>query len=83
LERKIRHQRVFQYPDTKSLFNSVPQLLNDANNLPIWRPIFKGVRQLPGFKDFVRDLGLVDYWRTSGNWGDFCHPVGEEDFECD
>jgi hypothetical protein len=30
LERKIRHQRIFQYPDTKSLFNSVPQLLNVA-----------------------------------------------------
>jgi len=48
----------------------------------IWRPIHKGMRQLPGFKDLVRDLGLVDYWRTSGEWGDFCHPVGENDFEC-
>jgi len=49
----------------------------------IWRPIHKGMRQLPGFKDLVREWGLVDYWRTSGNWGDFCHPVGENDFECD
>jgi len=49
----------------------------------IWRPINKGMRQLPRFKDLVRDLGLVDYWRTSGKWGDFCHPVGEDDFECD
>jgi tetratricopeptide (TPR) repeat protein len=49
----------------------------------IWRPIFKGVRQIPEFKDLVRDLGLVDYWRTSGNWGDFCRPVGDDDFECD
>jgi tetratricopeptide (TPR) repeat protein len=49
----------------------------------IWRPIHKGMRQLPGFKDLVRDLGLVDYWRKSGNWGDFCHPVGADDFECD
>jgi adenylate cyclase len=48
-----------------------------------WRPIHKGMRQLPGFKDLVRDLGLVDYWRASGNWGDFCHPVGDDDFVCD
>jgi hypothetical protein len=50
---------------------------------PIWRPIHKGMRQLPGFKDFVRELGLVDYWRTSGKWSDFCHPVGDDDFVCD
>ncbi len=48
----------------------------------IWRPIHKGMRRLPGFKDLVQDLGLVDYWRSSGNWGDFCRPVGHDDFEC-
>ena len=48
----------------------------------IWRPIFKPMRRLPGFKDLVRDLGLVDYWRETGNWGDFCRPVGDDDFEC-
>jgi TolB-like protein/DNA-binding winged helix-turn-helix (wHTH) protein len=48
----------------------------------LWRPDFKGVRRLPGFKDIVRDLGLVEYWRTSGNWGDFCHQSGEDDFTC-
>ena len=48
-----------------------------------WRPIHKGMRQLPGFKDLVRDLGLVDYWRTSGNWSDFCRPVGDDDFVCE
>ena len=49
----------------------------------IWRPIHKPMRRLPGFKDLVRDAGLVDYWRTTGNWGDLCHPVGEDDFECE
>jgi TolB-like protein/Tfp pilus assembly protein PilF len=49
----------------------------------IWRPIHKAMRRLPGFKDLVRDLKLVDYWRTNGNWGKFCHPVGEDDFECE
>lgn len=49
----------------------------------IWRPIHKAMRQHPAFKDLVRSLGLVDYWRNSGKWGDFCLPVGKDDFECE
>jgi TolB-like protein/Flp pilus assembly protein TadD len=48
----------------------------------LWRPVVRDVRRLPAFKDFVRELGLVDYWRTTGNWGDFCRPVGQNDFTC-
>ena len=48
-----------------------------------WRPIFRDMRKLPGFKDLMRDIGIVDYWRTTGHWGDFCRPVGEDDFECE
>jgi TolB-like protein len=49
----------------------------------LWRHIHKGMRRLPGFKDLVRDVGLVDYWRTTGKWGDFCRPLGDDDFECE
>ncbi len=49
----------------------------------IWRPIHKEMRSLPGFKTLVRDLGLVDYWRSTGRWGDFCKPTGEDDYECE
>ena len=52
-------------------------------NFLIWRAIHKPMRRLPGFKDLVRTFGYVDYWRTTGNWGDFCHPVGNDDFECE
>jgi len=48
----------------------------------LWFPVLSDVRRLPGFKDLARKLGLVDYWRKSGTWGDFCRPVGDEDFEC-
>jgi hypothetical protein len=23
-----------------------------------------------------------DYWRASGEWGDFARPLGDDDFEC-
>jgi len=50
--------------------------------LPIlWQPLMKDVRMLPQYKDFVRELGLVEYWRSSG-WGSHCKPVGDTDFEC-
>jgi TolB-like protein len=47
----------------------------------LWLPLMQDVRKLPAFKDLVRKLGLVDYWRAYG-WSDFCHPVGEDDFVC-
>ncbi|MEJ1963806.1 MAG: winged helix-turn-helix domain-containing protein [Gammaproteobacteria bacterium] len=46
-------------PTTQSLF-------------PMWRPALSEVRRQPGFEEIVRDAGLVDYWRASGNWGEFC-----------
>jgi adenylate cyclase len=50
----------------------------------IWYPVMKDVRQLPRFKEFVRDIGLVDYWKEYG-WPDsgICRPVGDDDFVCD
>jgi len=49
----------------------------------LWRTIYRPMRRLPGFKQLVADIGLVDYWRKTGNWGDFCRPIGDEDFECE
>ena len=49
---------------------------------PLWSPIYSDMRQLPGFKELIRQLGLVDYWRQSGNWSDFCRPSGGSDLEC-
>jgi adenylate cyclase len=47
-----------------------------------WWPIMKEVRQLPRFKEFVKEIGLVDYWKEYG-WPDLCHPTGDDDFVCD
>jgi TolB-like protein len=56
--------------------------LNGPNFHQLWWPYESGLRSDPRFKSILRDLGLADYFRTSGKWGDFCKPVGEADFEC-
>lgn len=48
----------------------------------LWRTVMRDVRRMPDFPSLVRKLGLENYWRASGNWGDFCHPVGPESFTC-
>jgi TolB-like protein len=47
-----------------------------------WRPVMREARRHPRFKDIMRKIKLVDYWRKSGNWPEFCQPVGDNDFEC-
>ena len=47
----------------------------------LWYPLMSKVRQTQGFKDLVREINLVDYWRAYG-WADHCYPAGEDDFEC-
>lgn len=49
----------------------------------LWHPTNRAIRQLPAFKAYVREIGLYDYWRTTGEWGDFCRPIGEGDFDCE
>lgn len=53
--------------------------------LLIFRPVFSEMRKLDDFKSVVRDLGLVDYWQATGDWGDFCRPLPgtENDFTCE
>ena len=40
------------------------------------------IRQTQVFKDLLKDMGLLDYYREYG-WPDLCHPLGDDDFECD
>ncbi len=47
----------------------------------IWHPLFAETRKTEGFKQLVRDLGLYDYWRKSGHWGDYARALGDDDFE--
>ena len=47
----------------------------------LWHLALRSVRRTSAFKEILREVGLVDYWRQSGNWGDFVRPLGEDDFE--
>ena len=47
-----------------------------------WTPLFHEARQLPRFKELMREIGLVDYWNEFG-WPDLCRPIGDDDFVCD
>jgi TolB-like protein len=55
--------------------------LNASNIVFLWLPLFRIVRQLPRFKEFVKKIGLHDYWKKFG-WPDFCQPLDDGDFEC-
>ena len=48
----------------------------------LWTSPYSAVRTLPGFKAHMIETGLADYWRQTGEWGDACRPVGDDDFEC-
>ena len=48
----------------------------------LWRPVLSEVRRRPGFDELVEDLWLADYWRSSGNWGEFCAEIGSEEITC-
>jgi adenylate cyclase len=56
--------------------------LNGTSFINLYYPFETGVRSDPRFKELVRELGLADYWRASGKWGDFARPLGANDFEC-
>jgi hypothetical protein len=53
---------------------------NNGYVLGIW--FAPELRTDPRFKQILRDLHIVDYWRATGKWGDLCKPVGDNDFEC-
>ena len=63
------------------MLKKLERLTTNVMVFTMWRPLHREMRRLPGFKDLVRDAGLVDYWRTTGHWGDYVRPVGDDDFE--
>lgn len=48
----------------------------------LWITPYSRLRSHPEFKNLLVEMGLVDYWRQTGKWGDGCKPVGAADFQC-
>ncbi len=55
--------------------------INVVRMTQVWGPAYAQARSRPEFKAIVKEMGLVDYWRTY-KWADKCRPVGASDFEC-
>jgi len=47
----------------------------------IWENWAVEIRQDPRFKQWVREMGYLDFWKKKG-WPDRCRPTGVDDFEC-
>jgi hypothetical protein len=39
------------------------------------------MRQLPEFKAFLREIGIVAHWQEYG-WPEICRPLDGDDFAC-
>lgn len=48
----------------------------------LWHPALADLRRTEGFRQLVTDLGLVEAWRKSGDWGDYCRPVSATEITC-
>jgi TolB-like protein len=48
---------------------------------PQWAPAYREIRKTERFKKWVRDAGILNYWRAKG-WPAQCHPTTGDDFEC-
>jgi TolB-like protein len=55
--------------------------LGGVTNALQWAPAYRSIRQTPRFKQYMRDAGIVAYWRAKG-WPPQCHPTTGDDFEC-
>ena len=51
-------------------------------DMEIWMPFYSEMRQLDGFRDLLRENGMLAYLRNN-SWNDYCQPLpGGDDFEC-
>jgi TolB-like protein len=74
------------YDDTDTAIDVLRRVFMDPDTVidlrcMMWQQPFKQARRDPRFKDVLEAIGLPDYWRATGKWGDFVRPLGEDDFE--
>ena len=47
----------------------------------VWVPLYRDVRQLDEFEDYMRETSMVDEWIARG-WADLCQQISGRDFFC-
>jgi DNA-binding winged helix-turn-helix (wHTH) protein/TolB-like protein len=47
-----------------------------------WNPVLASTRETNEFAELMTDLGFTGYWRSSGNWPDYCSPVSASEITC-
>jgi hypothetical protein len=62
-----RDDEVFQ-----TLMSVPPENVDQFLLQTLFRPTLNRLREKPRFLQIAKLYGLLDYWRTSGNWPDFC-----------
>ncbi|HWN36865.1 MAG TPA: hypothetical protein VNP02_00115, partial [Gammaproteobacteria bacterium] len=72
------------YGDSKFAFEAMRAATEERAVLIAyaWLPQLADMRKLPEFKTYLREIGMVDYWKDYG-FPDICREVGEDDFKCD
>ncbi len=72
------------FGDTELALAGLRRWLADTRRFDqvVWTPLLANTRRTPGFQDLLSDYGLLDYWRDSGHWGDYCRPRRDEKIEC-
>jgi adenylate cyclase len=79
----IRYAPYFGEPELAlAAYRRIAKQMIGVFFISLWSPLLAEMRKLPGFKELARELGLVTYWRTTGEWGEFARAVGADDFEC-
>ena len=72
------------FGDPTLAFAAMRSVVTEASvrTVYLWLPQLKEMRQLPEFKAFLREIGIVAYWQEYG-WPDICRPVDNDTFTCD
>jgi adenylate cyclase len=47
----------------------------------MWGPDYESYRRSPQFRNYIRETGVLDYWRAHG-FPPQCRPRGRDDFDC-
>jgi TolB-like protein/DNA-binding winged helix-turn-helix (wHTH) protein len=68
--------------DKQLSLNALRALGTSQHLHSLWRTVLSDVRRLPEFPEYMQEIGLVDYWRASGNWGEFCRETGSGGITC-